>query len=154
MALDTVTLTGTVFSPDGDALPNGKITFTLDQVVRFESVIVPSQVSANLDSNGEFMVDIWPNDLSPDFSRYSVTVDYFEDSARVRKIASFRLGRAYILDASGQTLVDVLQGSGFDPDENPPEGTCVLFLFDNGGVDELRVRFANGTIKTIVDDVS
>ena len=154
MSLDTVTLTGVVFAPDGSFPPNGKITFTLDRVIKFGSVIIPEQVSANLDGSGEFTVDIWPNELSPDFSRYSVTVDYFEESARVRKVLSFGLGRAYILDAPGQTLLDVLQGSGFDPDENPPEGTCVLFLFDNGGVDELRVRFANGTIKTIADDVS
>ena len=36
--------------------------------------------------------------------------------------------------------------------DTPAANTAVLYLFDNSGSQELRIKFADATVKTIADD--
>jgi hypothetical protein len=89
MAITQATVTGPVLFPDGTKPTNGTIYFELASWDRQsgEAVIAPGPISAVLDANGDFSVDLWVTTTGENDTVYVVSVEYLEDPRTTRTVS-------------------------------------------------------------------
>lgn len=145
----TQTITGTIELPSGGFPAFGKVEFTLSSFdLDPDAVIVPRTVSAEISSiNGTFSVNLWPNDVGSRGTFYRVSVIEYQGFPYTKEASRIAIGNIQVLDTPGQVLQELLDGFTFEV----PVAAAVLFVYDNAGVDELRVRFSNGVEKTLAN---
>lgn len=75
MTLKTRPVIGTVYTPDGLPTAGAKIYAKLSRYELDDGMVVPSVVRAVTDVNGEYSLELWPNERGSASSNYRVTVN-------------------------------------------------------------------------------
>lgn len=107
MATNTVTVSGTIVSPDGNTLTSGNVTFRLsgsDIETAAGETIVPKDVVAQIGSDGTISAELWANQAGEGGTVYSVFVTY--PTSSVDKVVV--LGRIQLTDVATADLDDLL----------------------------------------------
>lgn len=73
MSIATTQVTCTFFNQSGAAVPGAQVTARLDRTEIYQGMVVPKEVSAVADVNGIALLQLWPNALGVNGSRYRVT---------------------------------------------------------------------------------
>lgn len=147
----TVTVTGSFELQNGDAPLFYRVEFLLSQFDTDDAVIIPSLTVANVSDAGTFTVNLWPNDMGPRSTNYSVSLVGYKSRFYNEEVSRVNLGRIYVLDIPGQTLDELINGGASDP---MPYGSALIYVYDNAGVYELRCKFSNGVDKLITNSVA
>jgi|GEM_PF-4767892 len=74
MALKTRPIKGTVYTPDGKPAAGAKIQAKLNRFETDGGIVVPFHAEAKADENGDYTIDLWPNERGTGSSSYRVTV--------------------------------------------------------------------------------
>lgn len=148
----TQEVTGAFSFPDDTQPAFARVEFILGQYDIGGDVVIPATITAVVDTDGTFTVDLWPNDEGPRDTSYKVFFVNYASSTYQRELSRTYLGSIRVVTSeSPQTLQGLLDAGTYDP---IPQGSCLLFLHDDGLDQSLRVTFANGVTKTIADWVA
>lgn len=74
MALKTRAVTGTVYTPDGKPAAGAKIQARLNRFETDGGIVVPFHAETKADENGNYTINLWPNERGTGSSSYRVTV--------------------------------------------------------------------------------
>jgi len=74
MALKTRPIKGTVYTPDGKPAAGAKIQAKLNRFETDGGIVVPFHAETKADENGNYTINLWPNERGTGSSSYRVTV--------------------------------------------------------------------------------
>lgn len=150
--ITTQEITGAFSLPDDTQPQFSRVEFILGQYDIGGDVVVPATITAAVANDGTFTVDLWPNDEGPRNTTYKVFHVNYSSLTYQREVSRTYLGNIRVVTSeTPQTLQGLLDAGTYDP---IPQGSCLLFLHDDGLDQSLRVTFANGVTKTIADWVA
>jgi len=144
--ISTRNVTGGISFPDDRYPVFSSVEFVLTGIDVNGYVVIPKIVSAQVAANGTFDVDLWPNELGYQNTKYKVFFVEYSNSFRNVETSRRYLGDITVLDIEGQTLQGLLDAGSF---ETLPSDSCLLFLRVQSDVQQLCVLFSNGTTKVI-----
>ncbi len=121
MALTTCNVTGRLALPDDSTPANGFVVFVLNVAEVDGDAVIPREVRAPIDANGQVELDLWPNSRGAAGSSYSVRVDLYPSATAARPFASIPLGAIEVPEAASAGLAELL-----DLPAATPIGTTVL----------------------------
>lgn len=112
MTISTATISGTLVLPDDTALSTvDRIEFTLTSFETEDATILPEIISADVDENGDFSIDIWPNETGVRGTQYQVNVIVSMNDGQYERRVS--LGNISVPAATTYDLDDLLGASGY-----------------------------------------
>lgn len=119
---DLTTLIGTIKYPDGIVPATANLSFTLtgyETDLTSDTVYAPRDRSVDLETDGTFSIDLWPNDAGDRRSQYLVELEItYSNAAGASVSKTFNLGYIEVPTSASDVDISNLLGQSTIPNDD------------------------------------